>query len=519
MKILNVAQMQQAERDSARFGVSTDMLMENAGKAVAEEIRRQSGELHGQNFLILVGPGNNGGDGLVAARYLYDWGAGRVKVYLCHPRPSNDVNLELVKKRGIHYSEIDHDINFSKFEEWLSEATVIVDSVFGTGKNRPIEGGIARVLKDVDTARRKNRRLKLFALDLPSGLNANTGSVDPTTPTVDCTLTLGFPKIGLFNHPGSERAGTIRILDIGIPSKLVDHVDIELLTDASASAALPERPSYSHKGNWGRVMAVTGSINYLGAAYLACSGTIRVGSGLTTLAIGHSLLPILASKLTEVIFVPLPETAPGLPSPEAVNILHQQLPQYDVLLIGCGLGQSQAAADLVLKVLFDHQPKHPAVVADADAINALAHSPEWWKNFSEDAILTPHAGEMSRLTGQSIGEVQANRIEIAKEYAARWNKTIVLKGAYTVIAAPDGRIQVSPFANAGLASAGTRDVLAGAVTGFKAQGLSCFEAAVCGVYVHGLAGELVKAELGDAGMLASDLLQALPLAIRQLKQV
>ncbi len=511
--------MQQAERDSAQFGITTEMLMENAGKAAAEEIQHQLGDLKNHNILILIGPGNNGGDGLVAARCLYDWGAGRVKVYLCCKRPANDANMEQLKKRSIHCSEMDSDTNLSKFEEWLSEATAVVDAVFGTGKNRTIEGAFAQVLKGIDAARRQRRSLRLFALDLPSGLNADTGAVDPATPSVDSTLTLGFPKSGLFNHPGLERAGLIRIMDIGIPAKLLDYVNIELLTDSDVQAILPDRQAFSHKGNWGKVMAVTGSISYLGAAYLSCSGIIRVGAGLTTLAIIQSLLPILASKLTEVIFVPLPENAHGLPSPEAVNILHQQLPQYDVLLIGCGIGQNQAVIDLVHKTLFDHQSKHPAVVLDADGINALAEIPEWWKKFSEDAILTPHAGEMSRLTGKPISEVQSNRIEIAKECAARWNKTIVLKGAYTVIAAPDGQVRISPFANAGLASAGTGDVLAGAVAGFKTQGLSCFEAAICGVYVHGLAGELVKAEMGDTGMIASDLLKALPLAIRQLKEV
>ncbi len=519
MKIVTISQMQQAEHDSAKSGITTDVLMENAGKAVAEEIQRQLGDLRKHNVLILIGPGNNGGDGLVVARYLYDWGISKVKTYLCNKRPSNDANLEQVKKRSIHICELDNDVKLSKFEEWLSEATAVVDAILGTGKTRPIEGALAHLLKATHTARLQRRSLRLFALDLPSGLNPDTGSVDPATPSVDSTITLGFPKTGLYNHPGSERAGLIRIVDIGILPKLTDHITTELLTDSSVSAMLPVRQPYSNKGTWGKVLAVTGSINYLGAAYLSCSGVIRVGAGLATLAIAHSLLPILASKLTEATFLPLPEIALGLPSAEAANILQQQLPLYDVLLIGCGLGQNPPVVDLVYKILFDRPSQHPAVVVDADGLNALARKPEWWKLFTEDAILTPHAGEMARLTGKSIDEVQSKRLEIAKEAAARWNKTIVLKGAYTVIAAPDGRVSISPFANAGLASAGTGDVLAGAIAGFKAQGLSCFEATSCGVYIHGLAGELVKAEIGDAGMIASDLLLVLPVAIRQLKEV
>jgi ADP-dependent NAD(P)H-hydrate dehydratase / NAD(P)H-hydrate epimerase len=518
MKIVNVSQMQQAEKDCAKYGISTEMLMENAGKAVAEEIRNVIGDLQQQNILVLVGPGNNGGDGLVAARTLYDLGTGKVKVYLCGKRPQNDLHLEEIQKRSIHFRNIDDDTDLSKFKEWLSEATVVLDSIFGTGKIRPFSGNLAQVLTQVNEARLVRSNLYVMALDLPSGLNADTGSVDPNTPFSDLTITLGFPKVGLFNLPGSERAGKIITVDIGIPVQIVDYVNTELMTSDMIENILPSRPLVSHKGDYGKVLALVGSMNYPGAAYLSCMGTIRVGAGLTTLAIARSLQPVMAAKLTEVTYLPLPEAEPGIVSKEAINILSQQLPQYNVLLMGCGIGQHSSVAELVKSVLLS-LTKLPPVVLDADGINTLGVIPDWQKLFSDEAVFTPHAGEMSRLLKQSISDVQNNRLDIARETSVNWNKIIVLKGAYTVIASPDGKIRVSPFANPGLASAGTGDVLAGMIAGLVAQGLGLFEAAICGVYLHGLAGEMVKSELGDAGMLASDLLPVLPLAIRQLKQV
>jgi len=517
MKIVSVSQMQKAERDCADSGLSLDQLMENAGEAVAQEMRSILGDLSQQNILVLVGPGNNGGDGLVAARFLYDWGADRVKVYLCGPRPQGDKNLALIIKRSIHFREINNDPDHIKFQEWLSEATVVLDSVFGTGKSRPITGGIAQILNATKEAKKHHPDLHIFALDLPSGLNADTGLVDPATPFADHTITLGYPKIGLYHLPGAEHAGAISIVDIGIPDRLTDYVRVTLLSQNLIKTLLPARSPVSHKGTFGKVMALVGSINYIGAAYLACTGIIRVGAGLSTLAIARSLQPILASKLTEVIYLPLPEIREGLAVTDSLGILKQQLPQYDVLLLGCGIGQSQSTMVLLENLLFSPQTQLPVLVLDADGLNLLSRSPDWVERFKQDAVLTPHPGEMSRLLNKPLEDIQANRIYIAQEASAKWNKTIVLKGAFTVIASPDGQVRVSPFANAGLASAGTGDVLAGSIAGMAAQGLSLFDAATCGVYIHGLAGEIVRNQIGDAGMLASDLLPVLPQAIKQTK--
>jgi hydroxyethylthiazole kinase-like uncharacterized protein yjeF len=280
---------------------------------------------------------------------------------------------------------------------------------------------------------------------------------------------------------------------------------------------LPGRPLNANKGTFGKVLTVAGSINYIGAAYLACSGAMRAGAGLVTLAIPVSLQAILACKLNEVTYLPLSESVKGFISEDSSLEVLPALNNYDVLLIGCGLGQQDTTAAFIRSVLFGKKPAMPIVI-DADALNVLAKSNEWWQKLMMDAILTPHPGEMSRLTGLKVEEIQSNRIDTAMLFAQKWGKTVVLKGAYTVIASADGRCRVSPFANPGMASAGTGDVLAGIIAGLAAQGLDNFDAACLGVWLHGQAGEIVKSELGDTGMLAGDLLPVVPKAIKKLKE-
>jgi ADP-dependent NAD(P)H-hydrate dehydratase / NAD(P)H-hydrate epimerase len=518
MKIVTVSQMQKAERDCSQFGISLDDLMENAGKAFAMETCNILGEIRKHNILILVGPGNNGGDGLVAAHHLHDRGA-TVNIFLCASRPDHDPKLELLMERRIRCLKAADDASLEHFQKLLSESSVVVDAIFGTGSNRPLTGKYSQILKVVNEAREKRPHLKIIAMDVPSGLNADTGSIDPATPPADNTITLGFPKAGLFNLPGAVHSGKISVVDIGIPPQLVDYVNIDFLTSDWVGSALPERPLISHKGTFGKVLALVGSINYPGAAYLSTSASVRAGTGLTTLTLARSLLPVLASKLTEVTFIPLPESENGILTDDSAAILRQYLPQYDIWLVGCGIGQSQPVSHLLEMLLKNPLVFLPPVILDADGLSILAKIPDWQKWFQNEAVFTPHSGEMSRLTGKSIEEIQSNRILIAQETAMQWNKTIVLKGAYTVICSPDGRVFISPFANPGLASAGTGDVLAGIIAGLAAQGLPRFVAAACGVYLHGLAGEIVRSDLGDAGMLASDLLPVLPRAIRQLKGV
>lgn len=519
MKILTASQIRQLEESCAKIGLSADILMENAGKAVAEEVKRILGGTDQRHVLFLVGPGNNGGDGLVAARHLGDWGA-KVTVYLLGRRGADDPNLTLVRERGISCVEAAKDEGLSQFNQSLASADAVIDALFGTGTARPFSGHVLSVLDRVNKAKKKRPKWRIIALDLPSGLNADSGAVDPATLYADYTITLGCPKPGLFNFPGAERVGKLTVADIGMPENLAEGATSEYLTGEWVRSVLPERPLQANKGSFGRVLVVAGSMNYIGAAYLACSGAIRVGAGLVTLAATPTLQSILAAKLTEVTYLPLPESRPGVVSPEAARLIFQQFESYNVLLLGCGLGQSQEVVRLVRSILVPRQRRElPALVLDADALNTLANTPRWWQQLTTDAIVTPHLGEMARLTGMAVAEIQADRLEMTKKWAAEWHKTVVLKGAYTVIASPEGKAVISPVANPGLASAGSGDVLTGAIAGLVAQGLPLFEAAAAGVYLHGEAGELVKARLGDAGMVASDLLPELPVVIKNLKEI
>jgi len=513
MKIVTAEQMRQIDRECVRLGTPVGLLMENAGRAVAEETREYLGNLKKQHVLCLIGAGNNGGDGLVAARYLHERGA-KVSVYLCSSRPADDANLQLVREGGISCIEAAADKNLKKLDALLASATCVIDALLGTGKMRPLEGVFQKTLEKVNASKKANHFI-IIAVDLPSGMDADTGAIDPACPAADVTVTLAFPKPGLFSFPGAARAGKIKIVDIGIAASLADSITTELLTAEWAGDILPERPLNANKGTFGRVLVNAGSINYIGAAYLACSGALRVGAGLVTLATPHSLQSIIASRLAEATYLPLPESRQGVISVEAADIIHRQCPQYDVLLVGCGLGQNPSTVEFGSSLLL--KPGLPPLVLDADGLNILARLPDWWRKIPDNAVLTPHPGEMSRLCGLSLDEVLSDRPGAARKFAAAWQKMVVLKGAYTVIAAPDGRCRISPFANPGLASAGTGDVLAGVIAGLAAQGLDLFNAASLGVYLHGAAGEKIRNELGDTGMLASDLLPALPVIIKQLK--
>jgi hydroxyethylthiazole kinase-like uncharacterized protein yjeF len=512
MKIVTAEQMRTIDRECVRLGTPVSVLMENAGKAVAEETRDYLGGIKTQNIVCLIGGGNNGGDGLVAARFLKTWGA-RVIVYLCTERPDDDVNLELIKAK-VTCIEAKTDKNLKTFDGLLAKATCIIDGLLGTGKMRPLEGVFKQVLEKVNAAKRE-RKLRIIAIDLPSGMDADTGEADPACPEADLTVTLAFPKPGFYKFPGAEKTGKITIADIGIPAGLADDIKTELLTGEWAEKILPKRPRNANKGTFGRVMVVAGSLNYIGAAYLACSGAMRVGAGLVTLATAKSLQSIIASRLAEATYLPLAESEPGIISAKAAETIYKQCGQYNALLAGCGLGQNPGTFEFLTSLLL--KKDLPPLIIDADGLNILAGIPNWWKKLPDNTIITPHPGEMARLCGLSIDEVQSDRTGIAARFAVKWQKTVVLKGAFTVIASPDGKCHISPYANPGLATAGTGDVLAGVIAGLKAQGLKPDDAAALGVYLHGAAGDKIRNEIGDAGMIASDLLPALPLIIKELK--
>ena len=519
MKVVTARQMRDVESRAGEAGVSAATLMETAGLRFADCVRRHMGGAAGSKVVVLVGPGNNGGDGLVAARHLHEWGAS-VTVYLCGRRPAGDGNLAAVGRLGLPVIKVTNDPGYDRLREALRTADAAVDSILGTGRSRPIAGVLLEVLAALSEAKAARESMAIVALDLPTGLDSDTGETDAALVRADLTVTLGYPKRGLFAYPGAEAAGTVETVDIGVPAGLDGDVDLELMTAEWAAAALPPRPSASHKGTFGRALVVAGSARYVGAAALAASAAGRVGAGLVTVAVPRSLQMAVAAAAPEPTYIPLPESTYGEPADDAAELVLEALPDYDALLVGCGLGQSDGAARLLGQLLYGGAALPPAVV-DADGLNFLARfqPPDWWERMDYDAVLTPHPGEMGRLSGNAVGELQRDRVGSATDAARRWGKTVVLKGAYTVVASADGSAMLSPFANPALASAGTGDVLAGAVTGLLAQGLDLRSAAALGVYLHGAAAELVSEDLGDAGLLAGDLLPALPRAIRNVKDM
>jgi hydroxyethylthiazole kinase-like uncharacterized protein yjeF len=568
LKVVTVEQMRAIERAADAGGLSYSTMMENAGRAVASWLQQQA--VRGQQFLVLVGPGNNGGDGLVAARYLHQAGA-TVSVYSARSNADKDENWKLAQGAGVPIHRSEEDEGGALLRRLAAQADWIVDALLGTGVSRPIAGRIREILAVVheEAGRREGHKPdafaypalststitasspkvlsaakgqvlseakgKVLALDVPSGLNCDTGAIDAAALTADVTVTLAFPKVGQFLFPGASHGGELVIADIGIPAELARDIPLEVSTPQTVQLLLPKRPRDSHKGTFGKAMVVAGSANYTGAPYLAASAAMRVGAGLVTLAIAELLHPILAAKLTEATYLVLPHEMGAL-VPEAVKVLQEKLPGYDALLLGPGLGHEEKTVEFVARLLALPQAEKkarlgfigapnkdgwpgsplPPVVIDADALNALADLGDWHKSLRQKAVLTPHPGEMSRLMGISIAEVEANRLALAVRAAKEWGVVVVLKGAYTVIAAPDGRACINPFATPALATAGTGDVLAGAVVGLLAQGLAPFGAAVAGAYLHGLAGQMVSEEIGLAGAVAGDLLARLPRAIAAL---
>ena len=516
MKIVTVEQMRRLEEDCASEGVSTDTLMENAGLGAANEARETLGAVAGTRILVLVGPGNNGGDGLVAARHLQRWGA-VVTAYLVLRSQQADPKLSLALEAQVRLISGSADPDLKALHGELARSRLVIDAILGTGRVRPLEGFIKEVMLRLSATQDHHPVMKVMALDVPTGMDADTGQVDPACPQADVTVTFAYPKTGHFQFPGASRLGRLKVVNIGIPDHLAHDVNLELLTRGWVNGRLPSRPLDSHKGTFGHALIVAGSRNYVGAAYLASQGAARVGPGLVTLASPQSVYPILASKLTEVIHLPLPDDQKGRFHPDAAILLREKLHQYTSLLVGCGFGRSEGLVEFLRSLLLaEPQPALPVII-DADGLNNLSKIEGWWRDLRSPAVLTPHPGEMSTLTGIATSDIQAKRTTTASEWSSRWRKVVALKGAYTVVAAPDGSCRISPFANPALASGGTGDVLTGMIAGLMAQGLSPEDAACCGVYLHGAAGEVVREELGDTGTAAGDLAPRLPRVIETVR--
>ncbi len=549
MKVVTVDQMERIESASDASGHSYAEMMERAGRSVARAVGEKI-SVRDSRVLILVGPGNNGGDGLVAARYLSEAGA-RVTCYLYKERsPGEDDNFRLVLEGDAKAAFAEEDEGFQALRGLVGETDVVIDALLGTGTRLPLRGGLAEMLGVVGALVDECRQPKpaelqrltpgpvedrdellVVGVDGPTGLDYDSGDLDGRTIHADLTVTFAYPKIGHFRFPGGGALGELIVADIGIDPALAEEVSLEVVTPRMVQEWLPRREPDAHKGTFGKAMIVAGSVNYTGAAYLAGASATRAGVGLVTLGLPGVIHSAVAAGLAEATYLLLPD-AMGVIGPDGADVLRQELDGYDALLIGPGLGHEEETAAFFERLLGSgeerrsvgflgveesaaRRPHLPPVVVDADGLNVLSETKDGPGMLPPQSILTPHPGEMARLMGASVAEVQEDRLAAARSQASKWGQVVVLKGAHTVVAGPDGRTVIQPFANPGLATAGSGDVLAGTIVALRAQGLGAFEAAAAGAYVHGLAGELAREAIGVAGMVAGDVLRHLPDALER----
>ena len=523
MKLFTVAEMISAEKTANAQGHSYASMMELAGKGVADAIQAHT-SVDKKSVLVLIGPGNNGGDGLVAARYLAQTGAD-VTCYLFKPRnPTEDDNLILAQTHNVRILQSNET---DRLHKRLATTDILIDALLGTGVIRPISGKLADLLLAIShqlsaisappslvslspplLASLTSSRLKV-AVDCPSGLNCDTGAIDPLALSADLTVTFAGPKHGHFAFPGAASCGNLVVVDIGIDPATTTEIAVDVATAEAVAMSLPKRPLDGHKGTFGTALVVGGCAQYLGAPILSAIAAYRSGVGVVALAVPRALRELAATHLPEATFpIVADETHFGA---DSLVGLEQWLERSAALLVGPGLGDDSAE---FFQALFSRSTLPPLVI-DADALNYLAQQENWWTQLPQHSILTPHPGEMNRLVGRDIRA--ENRIVLAQTMAQKWQQIVLLKGAFTVAAHPNGRATVIPIATPALAVAGSGDVLAGTIVSLLAQKMLPYEAAVAGAYCHALAGQQLAERNGSSGTLASEIAHQLPQVMQQLR--
>ncbi|MEW6663149.1 MAG: NAD(P)H-hydrate dehydratase [Bacillota bacterium] len=508
MKLVTAEEMQGLDQKAiTMFGIPGIVLMENAGLQVMAAIQELLVSLEGKRILIFAGKGNNGGDGFVIARHLANRGA-EPKVFLLG-RPEEikgdaAANLHILNKMEIKIHPLLAEKDLQRVDIALLHADLLVDAIYGTGFKGSILGIAGEAIRLINSAKKP-----IVAVDVPSGLETDTGRVLGPCVKATCTVSFGLPKLGLFLDPGARYTGTVKVADISLPHKLIAQSQFKhnLITRDWCQGLLPSRDTGGHKGTFGKVLVVGGSTGMTGAVYLAAEAALRSGAGLVTAAVPASLYPILETKTTEVITCPLPDVDGGYLSEGAVEPVLHLAEKASVVVLGMGLGQHSQSVRWLHRVL---PALNRPVVLDADGLNGLIGNTKLLPQMAGPVVVTPHPGEMSRLVGVPVSLVQDNRLKIARQAAAEWKATVVLKGAGTVVANPEGEVYLNTNGNPGMATGGTGDVLAGIIAGLIAQGLEPGYAAGVGVYAHGAAGDEAARVKGQMGLIAGDVLNALP---------
>lgn len=516
MKILTSREMKTLDRRTIEeIGIPGPVLMENAGLRILEALEDRFDPAC-ETVVIVAGKGNNGGDGLVVARHLLDRGGPPPQVLLLAARGDvrgdAAVNLRAAVNMGIPVTEIRSEADWPAARPILAAATIIVDALFGTGLQDPLAGLFARVVEDINAA-----EAFVLAVDVPSGLSADTAEIIGPCVRADLTVALAAPKIAHVFPPAEECVGELVIAPIGIPAGMFDDpaLRLELLLPPMVAPLFAKRTPAAHKGTFGHLLAVAGSLGKTGAAGLAGKAALKMGAGLVTVATPASCVPMVARVMPELMTEALPETPAKTIAREAVPRVLELLRGRDALLLGPGLSTDPGTAEFVLELL--PRVDKPMVI-DADGLNIIAGGPDVLGALRAPAVLTPHPGEFGRLTGLSASEVLRRRLELAPEFAARRGVHLVLKGYRTLTCAPDGRVAVNPTGNPGLASGGTGDVLAGMIGAEIMQSGGLFERAAAAVFAHGLCGDFAAGKTGERALTAGDLIRVLPRVLKSLEE-
>jgi len=509
VKLLTADEMRELDRRTIEeVGIPGVVLMEHAGAGAARILAERFAALKPGPILVLAGKGNNGGDGYVIARHLINAGWQVRTVVLCAPEAlSGDTAVNLAALRGCR-----GEVAFAPDDETLEpclaaegDAVLIVDALFGTGLSSSVRGHYARAIDWINASGRP-----VLAVDIPSGIDATSGAVLGHGVRADITVTFAAAKLGQVVYPGAAAVGELMPVDIGIPPWLIAASgDAHLLVDEPLAASLlPPRPATGHKGTFGHLLILAGSVGKAGAAALSATAGLRSGAGLVTVGCPASVQATLAVKLTEAMTEALPETAGAL-GRQALEAIRSLWADKKAVALGPGLGLAAETGELVERLV--RECPHPLVI-DADGLNAVAACPEVLLERHAATLLTPHPGEMARLCGVTVADVEADRIATARRFAERFGVTLVLKGARTVIAFADGRVRINGSGNPGMAAGGMGDVLTGLLGALLAQGMPAEEAAVLGVFLHGLAADRLRTQLGEAGMLAGEVAREIPAA-------
>lgn len=519
MYLVTGEEMGKLDRETMQnFYLPGVVLMEQAALRVAELVSlKLGGQVINKRLLVFAGKGNNGGDGFAAARLLDKAGANVTVFLICPPGELKGdalTNYRILQQFGVKIYILQKEADLQRVVLALINTDLIVDALYGTGFKGNITGLTANLVEMLNES-----SVPILSVDLPSGLDADTGKIGDIVIKAEATITFGLPKIGLILEPGAGYAGELWLGDISLPNQLIEKASYKtkLVTADFCRKLLPRRSSIGHKGTFGHVFAIGGSEGMTGAICLASEAALRTGAGLVTAGIPRSLNNVLEMKLTEVMTKPLPETESVTIGLEALEHILSQQNKTDALLIGPGMAKHPSTGSLLKAVL---SKLEKPVVLDADALNLLnGEDPgEFFRSIKSPVVITPHPGEMAGLLGRPIREVQYNRVQIAKEAAKDWQVVVVLKGAKTLIANPDGNLYINPTGNPGMATGGSGDVLAGMIAAFLGQGLNPTQAAVLAVYLHGLAGDFGATEKGQFALTAGDLLELIPKAFLDLQE-